>query len=255
MKNSVIIIILLMFIVSCKKDENAIQPTITIFGELSNQNQTIKIENDIDIESNARSYISNGTLTISDNLSSTAYSFLDSIYTPNSLDNLLSNVIYNFLFTTPDSVYQSSFLMPTPIIINDLNINTDSDLITSLNISLTVTQSKHFKIELFSGEIDSLTMDTTWFQTHLPLAIYDCINNSNVSITIPEDLFLSDDFDLVKLKLKSLDTKAATYFKLLYDYRKNQSTTNQFINPPKGDFDNANGIVYGTFTTSIIKGL
>lgn len=250
-----------MSIFSCQKKKIEMgtyqDHSITIFGEITNQskfqfisvveNQSINEEKGNDIK-NGKLSIFNGINLYQHNYSSEGGYLSDSIY------GLISNSTHQFNLLIGDSTYQSTFVMPEPIIITDIVLNQiDSLYINQLSVNLQVNASSYFKTEVYKGKIDTVLQDTSWVIHPIKPKIYNCINSNNVTIFDDEEGYISKEYTLVKVIVKSLTNKAANYFNKLYLYRQNISTTNQYVNPPKVYFNNAYGCIYGTCQSSYIK--
>lgn len=251
------ILVGLLVLVSCQKKEITLgehnDNTITIFGEITNQPQ----QQEVSIIQNPSTYITNGQLTIFNDTYSYYHSYSNNgTYISDSVYELSSNNIYHFKFTDGDSIYQTTFTMPTPIVITDIYTDTITDIYyNNLSVDVASTTSTYFKALVYKGKIDSVSTDTSWVLNQLEPKVYDCTNQSRVEIYTDNESLISDEYQVVKVELKSLTNTSANYLKSLYDYRAHISTTNQYINPPKGCFSNAYGCVFGTCVSTFIKAL
>jgi len=255
MKSFYIILVGLIILASCQKKDITLgeynDKTTSIFGEITTQPK----KQEVSVVQNSSNYLTNGQLSIFNNSNSYHHAYNDNgIYLSDSVYGLNSNSTYNFMFTDGDSIYQSSFTMPTSIVINDIYSDTITGVYyNNLSIDVTSTTSTYFKVMVYKGEIDSVSTDTTWILHQLEPKVFDCTNQSLVEIFNDDDNYISDDYQLIKIELKSLTNHSANYLKLLYDYRAHISTTSQYINPPKGCFTNAYGCVYGVCVSTFVK--
>jgi len=260
---TIILLLFLTLMLSCQKHNVEVgdyqDSTITIFGEITSQQkiQFIKAVKNSGINEYSDILVDNAQVTIfnSTNVYHHTYSN-NGFYLSDSLYSLTPNNIYSFKLTANDSIYQSEFVMPTPIIITDIITNKIEDFNTNkLSINVNYTNSTFFITDIFKGKIDTVLQDTSWVLHTTTPKIYDCTASNLVVILSEDENLILEDYNLVKVVVKSLSYKTADYFKKLYDYRQNISTTNQYVNPPKNYFKNAYGCVYGTYISTFIKAL
>lgn len=253
-------LIFICLLLSCEKPTIEIgesKKLININGIITNKTieQLVHIEIIDNYYLQDPTFFNNASLIISSATSTYNHTYVDNgNYLSDVAYALSSDTTYDFKFMTENDEFNSSFTMPSPIIINSIT-NTSEFTKTEIFIDVTSSHSKYFKADIFFGEIDSISQDTIWDIYNYDEKIFDCTNNSSILIVDKEGDFLLYEDMIIKINLMSIDKKTADYLSLLYDYRKNISTTNQFVNPPKSDFTNANGLVYGSCLTSKTKAL
>lgn len=255
-KYLIFICIYLLSFTSCLKTDLQISTiesnNITVNGVLSNvlEIQKINLKKNSSIVSTNSSFINDATIYI--NYQNNIYNFQYSSngdYLSNEPIKIESGIKYSLSIVHNSISIESQSEMPYPITINNLDSTQ-----TGIQIDITSPIQQYFVFKLYDASIDPINNDTIWSEiiTNQDVFQVQGIPNDTIQIYNSDNNRIGSTTNLIKISLYPLTKKVADYLILLSEYRKHQSTTNQYKNPPMYYSNDVYGLVYGSPITSII---